>query len=255
MNTKTVLKFSIPPILAISTYPVTIGYVIANIDATGYLLEFLATHPVHRERQEIVMLFLCRVVVHLIVTTEAFRAIAFAIGFALILVGRVKNVMVTLLQTKIFSLYLRFYRQTVLIYKTIYLPIQVLLYITLTIIFWLVVYLVWACVKFSRKEVSSFIYYWLVLLLLCVLIIGYIGFTELCVMMELSKQTVVIQKLRARMLFLLSPSRNRKLNYLHGRSIYPFKISYGFFGWLCRDFVCEFAQALTLRCFDMIIMF
>lgn len=237
-----------------STYVVAIGYVIADIDATKYILEYIATPKFQRNSKEIWLLLLLRTVTHLVLAPEAFRAIAYMLCFIIVLFDRLVIIMSTLLTRKDFYLYFRFYRQAILIWKLIYSSFQLLLKIALTVWFWLMVYVVWICVKSSPQLISTIVYAWMVLLLVCDIIVGVIGLPEICNMMELSMQAVKFHELRAKLFLCWKPSRYRRLIYMHARSIYPIRMSYGFFGWLGKDFIGEFIRVLSLRIFDTIIL-
>lgn len=251
----TILQFLVVQFVAINSYTVAIGYVLADVDATKYFLEFVATPPMYRDNLEIILLLLLRICVHLLIFPETFRSAAYLFCFGLLIIDKVSVVMTTLFKTNNFSLYFRFYRQFLLIYKLMYVPIQLLLYVMLTVAFWFVVFLVWACIKSSPKTISTLVYTWLALLLFCVTIAGFIVLSEFCNTMEIALQTVVIHKLRAKLLYCKRRTKFSKVNYYHARSIYPLKISYGFFGWFGREFVGEFSRVLTLRCFDVIMVF
>lgn len=251
----TILQFSVVQFLVVNTYTITIGYVFADIDATKYVLELVANPPMYRSTTEILALLIIRIFVYSAVCTEAFRTGAYMFSLGLIIIDRTRFVITTLFRTRKFSLYFNFYRQCLLIYKLLHTPIQIVVYMTLTVAFWFIVFLVWACIRFSPKTISTIVYTWQVISLVCVITAGFFLLSDFCNTMEIALQTVTIHKLRAKLVFCKSGTKCSKIVYYQARSVHPFRISYGFFGFLGEHFVGDFSTALSLRCFDVIMLF
>lgn len=255
MDFITGFQLSVVPFIAISTYATAAGYVFADIDATKYFLDLIATPPMYRSTAEILLLLAVRLSVHFFLFPETFRTAAYLCCLGLVMLQRIKLIMITLFKTKNFSLYFRFYRQSLLIYKLVYEPVQLLVCLFLSVAFWFAVFLVWACIKTSPKVISTIVYTWLVSALFCVVVVGFVLLTDFCNALEIAWQTVAIHKLRSKLVFCKTPTKSSRINYYHARSILPLRISYGFFGRFGRDFVGEFFRVFTLRCFDIIILF
>lgn len=241
--------------LVACTYAFAIGYVFADMDPTKYAFELIATPPIYRDSREIVCLLILRIAVHLFIYPETFRSGVYLLSYLLFIIDRARLVMITLCKTNSFEFYFRFYRQCLLIYKLMYGPIQFLVYVCLTVMFWLAVFLFWVSVRLSPKTISIVVYTWHVVSFFILVTAGFVFLSEFCNTMEMALQTVVIHRLRARLVFSKRRTKYSKLNYYHARSVNPLRISYGFFGWIGKDFVGEFSRVLTLRCFDVIMLF
>lgn len=251
----TVLQFATVHFIVLNTYTTAIGYVYADVDATKYLLELVATSPMYRNTTEIILLLTVRLFVHGFIFSETFRIVGYLFCFGLLIIYRIRLVITTLFRTSNVSLYFQYYRQCLLIYRLMYFPIQFFVYMSLTVAFWFTVFLVWACIKFSPSTVSTIVYTWQAMLLVGLCTVGFMVLSDLCNTMEIAVQAVIFQRLRAKLRFCKRQTKLNKINYYHVRSVHPLRISYGFFGWLGRDFIGEFTRVLTLRCFDVIMIF
>lgn len=209
----------------------------------------------YRSNGEIGLLVAIRIAVHLFIFPETFRSVGYLFCFGILIITRVRLVMTTLIQTSEFDFYFRFYRLCLLIHRLMYVHIQFLVYMSLTVAFWTAVFLFWVSIRLSPKTISTLVYVWHVMLFFGLITAGVVVLTDFCRTMEIAFQTVAIQKLRAKLVFCKEKTKLHRINYYQAKSVYPMRISYGFFGVLGKDFVGEFGRVLTLRCFDVIMLF
>lgn len=249
------LNFSLIPYLIFSSFISPFGFVISGYDIPRYLIEPFLPPPVLRTSRTIVTMFFLRLILIYPILLELMRQASFLICVTIVMLHRTCFILRVMISCCNFSLYSCYYQRFHISVKCILFEIKAIIYLVFTALFWTFVFVFWVLVKFSRHQISTPLYGFLAGILIMTTIGGYVAIPWLVVILEMSLQIVYYFKICMRLRFIKLQRRGDKINYYKARAVLPFRLMYGAFVWIDRDFFVDYLELLSLRCFDAIFIF
>lgn len=142
-----------------------------------------------------------------------------------------------------------------LILKNVQTILEGILYMVLSFVFWIIVFLTWSCVKCSPEQIGYLLYIWFVTAL-CLLSLGAtVLISMLCDLLDLDSVAVHLNRLMAKRDLVKWRTWSNRIAYYQTNAVRSIRLKYGLFACFGKDFFVDFVWVLLVRCFDVIILF
>lgn len=229
-------------------------YVVTGYDPLNYFQEIFITCAMYRSLTTIILAFFARLFFAVTVGIEIFRTVAFMGGIAIVFLGRIKTLVMVVFEYKRYSVYFRYYQQARCMYSMLETYFTFMAYVLLSTLFWALVILCCICVIFSPVDIPAIIYWTFVGFFIFVLLATYIILSKLCYVLEAAQAVVKFYELRVKCIYKLKRTKASRYDYLQARSVRFIRQEYAFFGYMGKDFMADYFEALIENCLNTLIM-
>lgn len=232
------------------------GCMLADIDFGYYVMEILLPDAATRNMSLILFGILCRFIMIFPAGIEIVRSGNFLVCIAMLVLQRSNEILRMLIcYTRGFDEFLQIYSSVTILYMRVYKVIQFMVYIILSVAFWLFVIVAWISVKCSPQHVSIPIYIVCVTGTLAFVVLHYIGLPVLCGALDMTTGVVQIRLLRCELWHSKQKRIRNKINLLRCRAILPIRLKYAEFWYINGDMNADYVWMIQGRIFDAILTF
>lgn len=250
-----ILQFSVGPLLSIGIIVVPLAFVATGLDPFRYILEEILEDPIYRSSLAIVGAVVIRYILLLIASVETFRCVAYLYTITLVGLIRWKDIMIAPVFWRNASKFCQIHIEYRLLIKSIQSVGEAIIFLVLTFVFWIIVFLAWAVVKCSPERIGYILYAWFATAL-CLLCFGAAVLLSLiCKLLDLDSIAVQVNILMAKRDFVFRRNWQNRITVRRTMAVRPIRLKFGTFAYFGREFFVSFIFVLLCRSFDAIIIF
>lgn len=227
-----------------------------NMDPLHFLFEEYLENPMYRDSFTIYAILIGRIVYCFLGTLEGCRFFTILIGALYILLDRVQTaILIFVTRTKSFSRFSFYFTCFFLNFKRVESWINLTIHLALSGLFWITVANCWVTIRGRPDEGTNLAVYGAsVLIFLGCVLVHVLLLPHICVITQKISDLPGLHKMRCKIKFSKKKSRLLKIELLQAHSLMPFRLRYGEFWFLGKNFIAEHLYLLQMRCFDVIMV-
>lgn len=244
--------------IAIQPFILIFGVVAGDFDAPYFYLNLILQPPAYREMFTIIASICFRLVIGLVFAVEFARNLSFLLCYVFILIHRSKLIfdILVVVKTRQFPKCFYYYKCFFLALRKIESWFNTVVYIGLLAQFWAVVESCWICVKLSPEDISLPLYLFFVALFILIGITGHLMVIPfVCNLAETILFSLEIHSLKRKLVYIKRKTKGNKFMMLQAQSLYPYRIRYGPYYYLGKEFDTDNLWTLVERCIDTCLVF
>ncbi len=244
------------PTFFISPYFVIVIVALVPMDPLYFILEEYLENAMYRDLFTIYAAFVGRTVCCFLGTLEGCRFFTFLLGSSYILLDRVQTaIIIFVTRTKSFSRFHFYYTCYFINFKRVESWFNLTLHLALSGVFWITVANCWVTIRGRPDEDTDLAVYGAsVLIFLTLVVVHALLLPRICEITQNISDLPGFHKLRAEIKFSRRRLKILKIKLKQANCIMPFRLRYGEFWYLGKEFITEHLYLLQMRCFDAIMV-
>ncbi len=255
-NISVVFPLIVVPISAGIPFALVICIIFTEYDPAYFVLEEILPNPMYRIESTIYMAMVTRLFCGFFGGIQFTRCCTLFLGMLLIALDRVRTLFHDLISGSIPAhKFQKFYTPCLIAILKIEIWVHRATYLALCGIFWATTAGCWILVRRGPSQITLAVYFFIFIATTLLIAAHVFLIPIVCDTLELILVAVKVHKLRTKIMFSKSKTKGNKIVRLQAEAVLAFRLKYGEFLYLEKNFVPDYLLTLLNRCIDTIMVF